>query len=115
MTVRFSHRKRLLALHLQLLFLIAIKSTVFSQSSCEVAGVKGQTPASAILVCGSTVFIQDSVPICLNYPIPAPGCRLIGIGDYKDKNPFWFTFTCYSSGSFGFLIEPNDISDNYDW
>jgi len=93
----------------------AMASTAVAQNGCEIKGVKGQTPASAILVCSNDIFIRDTVPDCLNYPIPAPGCRIVGIGDYKDKNPFWFTFTCYASGTLEFLIDPNDPTDDYNW
>ena len=86
-----------------------------AQSGCQLNGTIGQTPASAILICSSSLFLQDTVPDCINYPIPAPGCRLVGIGDYKDKNPFWFTFTCYSSGTLEFLIDPKNPDDDYNW
>lgn len=92
-----------------------VVNTAAAQVGCELTGVLGQTPASAFPVCGTSEFIQDSVPACENFPIPAPNCRLIGIGDYKDKNPFWYTFTCYSSGDLGFVIDPKNPDDNYDW
>jgi len=95
--------------------LMLIATTAVAQSGCEIKGVKGQTPASAFPVCGGTLFIQDTVPDCLNYPFPAPGCPLVGVGDYKDKNPFWYTFTCYSSGTLGFEIAPKNPGDNYNW
>jgi gliding motility-associated-like protein len=43
-----------------------------------------------------------------------PGCSG-GIDDYIDKNPFWYKFTCYQSGTLGFLITPNNPDDDYDW
>ena len=98
-----------------LLVFLLIVNTALTQVGCSVNGVLGQTPASAFPVCATSEFIQDSVPICENFPIPAPGCRLIGIGDYKDKNPFWYTFTCYGSGDLGFIINPKNPEDNYDW
>lgn len=94
---------------------VLIANAAIAQSGCEVKGVKGQTPASAFPVCGGTLFVQDKVPDCINYPIPAPGCRLVGVGDYKDKNPFWYSFTCYSSGTLGFEIDPQNPGDNYNW
>lgn len=95
--------------------LFAVTSSAAAQGFCDINGVKGQTPASAFPVCGTTVFTKDTVPDCINYPFPAPGCPLIGVGDYKDKNPFWYTFTCYSSGSLAFLIDPKNAEDNYNW
>ncbi len=97
-------------------FLLGVAvNTAVAQSDCELNGVRGQIPSTAILVCNSTLFIQDTVPDCLNYPIPAPGCRLVGVGDYKDKNPFWFTFTCYRSGTLEFTIDPKKPDDDYNW
>ena len=89
-----------------------IATAAVAQSGCEIRGVKGQTPASAVPVCGGTLFVQDTVPDCINYPFPAPGCPLVGVGDYKDKNPFWYTFTSYSSGTLGFDIDPKNPGDN---
>jgi gliding motility-associated-like protein len=43
-----------------------------------------------------------------------PGCQGDGAA-YADKNPFWYRFTCYQTGTLGFLITPNDLGDDYDW
>ena len=32
-----------------------------------------------------------------------------------DRNPFWYKFTCFQSGSLGFLITPADLTEDYDW
>ncbi|HRI22665.1 MAG TPA: hypothetical protein PLA68_17010, partial [Panacibacter sp.] len=111
----FNNTMRLTKHCLALLMSAIVVNTAAAQVGCELTGVLGQTPASAFPVCGTSEFIQDSVPACENFPIPAPNCRLIGIGDYKDKNPFWYTFTCYSSGDLGFVIDPKNPDDNYDW
>jgi gliding motility-associated-like protein len=73
----------------------------------------GQTPASAFPVCGVDTFSQQNVPICRSHNITVPGCN-DGAG-YSDKNPFWYRFTCYKTGTFGFLVTPNDLGDDYDW
>ncbi|TMI74227.1 MAG: T9SS type B sorting domain-containing protein [Bacteroidetes bacterium] len=88
------------------LFLIGI-SKIYSQP-CTILG---QTPATAFPVCGTSSFIQNSVPLCGNVNIPGP----CGISGYTDKNPFWYRFTCYSAGTLGFQITPNVLSDDYDW
>ena len=72
--------------------------------------VLGQTPATAFPVCGTNVFKQDTVPLCVNSNVTANGC-----GKYPDSNPFWYEFTCFKSGTLGFLITPNDLGDDYDW
>lgn len=71
----------------------------------------GQNPSTAFPVCGTAVFSQSTVPICGNRPIPGP-CSNDGV---TDKNPFWYRFTCFSSGSLGFVITPNNLGDDYDW
>ncbi|MBS1933881.1 MAG: gliding motility-associated C-terminal domain-containing protein, partial [Bacteroidetes bacterium] len=30
-------------------------------------------------------------------------------------NPYWYQFTCYQTGTLGFLITPNQLGDDYDW
>lgn len=32
-----------------------------------------------------------------------------------DINPFWYKFTCFQSGTLGFLITPSDLTEDYDW
>jgi gliding motility-associated-like protein len=73
----------------------------------------GQTPSSAFPVCGVDTFSQQNVPICRTHSIIVPGCN-DGAG-YSDKNPFWYRFTCFQTGTLGFLVTPNDLGDDYDW
>ncbi|MDX2046297.1 MAG: gliding motility-associated C-terminal domain-containing protein [Chitinophagaceae bacterium] len=75
----------------------------------------GQTPSTAFPVCGTTAFNQVTVPICENRAVPVPGCTSPNDPVYTDKNPFWYRFTCYQSGTLGFVITPNDLGDDYDW
>ena len=74
----------------------------------------GQTAETAFPVCGTVSFFQQNVPICTNSPLFVPGCDRDGT-TYADKNPFWYKFTCYQTGTFGFTITPNDLADDYDW
>ncbi|HEY6063643.1 MAG TPA: gliding motility-associated C-terminal domain-containing protein [Chitinophagaceae bacterium] len=75
----------------------------------------GQTPTTAFPVCGTSTFHQSQVPICVNKdPLFVPGCT----GDqcaYADKNPFYYKFTCFTSGTLGFLITPLAANEDYDW
>lgn len=34
---------------------------------------------------------------------------------YSAKNPYWYKFTCFKSGTLSFVIDPNTNSDDYDW
>jgi gliding motility-associated-like protein len=72
----------------------------------------GQTPTSAILVCGSGIYLQHPVSPCGSITIPTPCTDNI---THQDKSATWFRFACYSSGNIGFIITPNEPSDNYDW
>lgn len=74
----------------------------------------GQTPSTAFPVCGTSVFKQTNVPICSSHTLTVPGCSGDGAA-YADKNPFWYKFTCFQSGSLGFLIKPANQGDDYDW
>src|SRR6266700_3394492 len=74
----------------------------------------GQTPATAFPICGIDTFSQVNVPLCFSHDMPVPSCQ----GDsaeYQDRNPFWYRFTCYTSGTLGFLITPTNLGDDYDW
>lgn len=73
----------------------------------------GQTPGTAFPVCGTSVFHQSSVPLCTNKdPLFVP-CS--DGASYADKNPFYYRFTCYVSGTLGFLITPLAANEDYDW
>lgn len=75
----------------------------------------GQNPSTAFPVCGTTNFVQNTVPICGVNNLVVPGCPGSSTVNYQDKNPFWYRFTCYRSGTLGFVITPNDLTDDYDW
>jgi len=70
----------------------------------------GQAPATAFPVCGVDTFSQHTVPLCVNSSVPAGTC-----GSYADTNPFWYQFTCFESGTLGFLITPDNANEDYDW
>lgn len=75
----------------------------------------GQTPSTAFPVCGTTVFEQKQVPVCSSTSLYVPGCSGSGSANYANKNPYWYKFTCYESGTLGFVIRPKDMKDDYDW
>jgi gliding motility-associated-like protein len=83
-------------------------------ASTQACTTLGQTPSTAFPVCGTTTFHQNTVPICATNDIYVPGCT----GDnalYQNKNPFFYKFTCYVSGTLGFLIDPIGENEDYDW
>lgn len=87
-----------------------ISSYVWSQGF----PVTGQLASTAFPVCGADTFKQATVPFGKTHSLQVPDCTADGIV-YEDKNPFWYTFTCFAGGSLGFLITPNDLGDDYDW
>ncbi len=95
----------------RLLLLVLFSATLQAgaQSACT---LPGQTPESAIQVCGS-VSLYASTPIfCGIKPIPPP------CGDgfpYKDQNPNFFRMACYNSGTLGFTISPTNPIGDFNW
>lgn len=91
-----------------LIFLLLAWGNLYAQITCTTLG---QNPETAFPVCGTAVFIQDTVPLCGRRLIPSP-CPDAGI---TDLNPFWYKFTCFSSGKLAFLITPDSLYEDYDW
>jgi gliding motility-associated-like protein len=81
-------------------------------SRSQTCNAPGQRPSTAFPVCGTKVFNQVEVPICRTSSLVVPGCSG---ADYADKNPYWYKFTCYETGTLGFLVTPKDLGDDYDW
>jgi gliding motility-associated-like protein len=100
-------RKILLAFSLLFLFC----TNAWSQA----CNILGQTPQTAFPVCGVDTFHQANVPTCGNGEIQVKGCPPLPPPGYTDKNPFWYRFTCFVSGTLGFLVTPNKLEDDYDW
>ncbi len=83
------------------------------QTLAQTCTALGQNPQTAFPVCGTTVFNQSSVAICGDRQVPSL-CTSASV-ILTDKNPYWYKFTCFSSGTLGFLITPNNLGDDYDW
>src|SRR5487761_2129314 len=93
---------------ISVLFLTFFTYQLVSGQTCSTLG---QNPSTAFPVCGTDTFSQSTVPYCGGKLIPGP-CSSDSIAD---TNPFWYKFTCFSAGTLGFLITPNDLNDDYDW
>jgi gliding motility-associated-like protein len=98
---------------------LVLTATLLFCFSCFVAGqtctTPGQTPSTAFPVCATSLFHQYTVPICVTHSLKVPGCSGNSSANYQDKNPYWYKFTCYQSGTLGFLISPFNQDDDYDW
>ena len=105
------HKKSFKILINALIYILLFASKTISQQCNQL----GQTPSTAFPVCGTTIFSQNEVPPCSNGTIPIiPPCSDNGL-NYSDLNPFWYKFTCFSAGTLGFTITPNNLNDDYDW
>lgn len=95
-----------------LLLTLALLSTNAGHS--QPCTSQGQTPSTAFPVCGTGTFVQAIVPLCGSIDMIVP-CDHSDGAIYMDKNPYWYKFTCFSSGTLGLLITPMDLNDDYDW
>lgn len=94
------------------IFLLVLFSFTTNRLLAQGCTMLGQTPSTAFPVCGTSVFGQDTVPQCVTAAIPV-NCN--DGANYQDRNPFWYKFTCFTSGTLGFVITPNNVNDDYDW
>lgn len=87
----------------------------FNKVMAQPCTTLGQTPSTAFPVCGTTTFHQSTVPLCATNDLFVPGCSGSGNANYQNKNPFFYKFTCYVSGTLGFTITPIAPNEDYDW
>lgn len=99
-------------MNLRPLLLVLCLFMGIAHAAAQTCTTAGQTPSTAFPVCGTSTFAQSSVPQCGGKPMPNPKCPNDGL---TDINPFWYKFTCFKSGTLGFLITPNNLDDDYDW
>lgn len=97
-----------------LLFFVLFIGNMYAQTPCTALG---QNPSTAFPVCGTSIFYQDSVPICSSNNLYVPGCSIPNdtATTYQNKNPFWYKFTCFVGGTLSFVIIPNWPLEDYDW
>jgi gliding motility-associated-like protein len=90
-----------------LFFFVALVMENYGQT----CSLPGMTPDKAYPVCGTSVFHEDKVTNCIGPDIATSGCA-IGV---TSSSSFWYKFTCFQSGTLGFLIKGIDANDDYDW
>ena len=93
-------------------FLIVVSLCLKINGQAQLCTYPGQTPVSAILVCGSESFTVNTPTYCGQTIVPTP-CTDGFL--YMNKNPNFFRMSCFSAGTLGFLITPQDLSANYNW
>ena len=95
----------------KILVLLVVVVSMALNSFSQTCSLPGMTPGNAIPVCGISVFHQSLVTNCTGPDVAQNGCQ-IGV---TSSSSFWYKFTCYQTGSLGFLISGISSSDDYDW
>lgn len=97
-------------------YLISILALIFTLNMSAQVPTE-QDCLGAIPVCQDTYYQPNSYSGTGNYPseIPlGPGCPTNCMYN-GEKNDVWYIFTVQTGGDLGFVITPNDNSDDYDW
>lgn len=95
----------------KLLVTVLILLAVFNWVSAQTCSLPGMTPDKAIPVCGTSVFHQALVTQCTGPNLAPNGCT----DPVTSDKSFWYKFTCFQSGTLGFLIKGISNTDDYDW
>ena len=80
-------------------------------ASAQTCSLPGMTPDKAYPVCGTGVFHEDKVANCNGGNVANKSCTVPVTAD----NSIWYKFTCYQTGTLGFLINGINKEDDYDW
>jgi gliding motility-associated-like protein len=94
------------------IFFLGLLITKVFFTGAQVCTLPGQTPASAVLICGTSTFNVTTPAFCgqTNIPVPCSDGYT-----YQNVNPNFFRMACYTSGTLGFSILPTDPAANYNW
>ncbi len=90
-----------------LLFIVVVVVKNYGQA----CSLPGMTPDQAIPVCGTAVFHQALVTNCTGADVAHTGCP----EPVTSSSSFWYKFTCFQSGTLGFLMNGLSNIDDYDW
>jgi gliding motility-associated-like protein len=85
--------------------------TIVIKNYGQTCSLPGMTPDKAIPVCGIAIFHQDLVTDCTGPDVAHTGCP----EPVTSNKSFWYKFTCFQTGTLGFLIKGISNTDDYDW
>ena len=88
-------------------FCFAIAAYSYAQSCSGL----GQIPSAAFPVCGSSVFHESTIVNCSGPNISQSVCT----EPVTSGSSSWYKFTCFQTGTLGFLLSGISGSDDYDW
>ena len=94
------------------IFLILIFCfTIALHSHAQTCTALGQNPTAAFPVCGSSVFHESTIVNCSGPDIAQTVCPQ----PVTSSSSSWYKFTCFQTGTLGFLISGISPTDDYDW
>ncbi len=96
----------------KLLLFVALLGSTWITLQAQPCSLPGMTPATAIPVCGTQIFRQNTVVSCTGTNLANNACAGIVV---TTDNSFWYKFHCYTSGTLGFLITPQGSNTDFDW
>jgi len=95
----------------KLFILFIISFVTAGHALAQPCTLPGMTPSSAIPVCGIAQFRQPDLANCTGQPVAIRGCSITATSD----RAFWYKFTCFQTGTLGFVIKGLNANDDYDW
>jgi gliding motility-associated-like protein len=85
--------------------------TLVLYGNAQTCSLPGMTPDNAFPVCGISVFHQSQVDNCTGPDVAQNKCPI----GATSSSSFWYKFTCFQTGSLGFLMSGISSTDDYDW
>ncbi len=95
----------------KILSLLFFCNALLIQSKAQNCTGLGETPTAAFPVCGSSVFHQATILNCSGPDIAQTVCQQT----VSSSSSSWYKFTCYQTGTLGFLLSGISPDDDYDW
>jgi gliding motility-associated-like protein len=95
----------------KLIYSIAVLFFI-TKINAQTCSLPGQTADNAYPVCGTSVFRETVISSCIGGNVASTGCNNVGV---TSSSSIWYKFTCYQSGTLGFLISGINAADDYDW
>lgn len=93
------------------IFTLLLVSAFVSGAFAQTCSLPGMTPSNAFPVCGTSVFHESQVTNCTGPNVAQTGCSI----GATSSSSFWYKFTCFQTGTLGFLISGISSTDDYDW
>jgi gliding motility-associated-like protein len=84
---------------------------IMLKANAQNCNALGQIPTAAFPVCGSSVFHESTIVNCAGPNIASNVCPQ----PVNSSSSSWYKFTCFQTGTLGFLLSGVSGTDDYDW